>query len=248
MLKILFSPSESKSTLSPHKRNLENSLWEKEEFYKRLFCINLYNQILQEKNQAELSKLFGLKQQSQMEELLPINPLLCPTQKAALRYDGVAYKQLNYVSLNANAQDFIDTNVMIFSNLLGPILAGDYLPYYKLKQGENLRGFEGASYYKEAFSSKIDEWVEGNFIVDLRASFYEKFYTLKKPHIAMKFYKEGKILSHFAKAYRGLALKDLAINRPKDEEEFGKIAFEGLSLIDIKKFKLKKEYAYEIKI
>ncbi|MDR2080324.1 MAG: YaaA family protein [Campylobacteraceae bacterium] len=247
MLKILFSPSEDKNAFSPYENTLENSLWICEKFQSRKKCIDIYNKILSDKNEKELQQLFGIKNKKETAEFLPVKFFGCKTQKAVLRYTGVAYASLRYASLDAAAQEFIDKNVMIFSNLLGPLLAGDKVPYYKLKQGENLRGFDTSLHYKEAFSDKIDEWLSDNFTVDLRAVFYEKFYSLKKPHAAIKFYKNGKILSHFAKVYRGALLRSLAMYRPQSISDFEQITFENLYIKEIKKIALKTEYSFEIK-
>ncbi|MDR1007627.1 MAG: YaaA family protein [Campylobacteraceae bacterium] len=245
MLKILFSPSETKSNFSPTTVNLQNALWKAEKFPLRLKCIDLYNKIIQNNNKAELSKLFGLKHET--GKFLNIDTHLCLAQKAILRYIGTAYKSLGYISLDKNSQNFIDENVMIFSNLFGPVLAGNFLPYYKIKYGESLRGFDVGAYYKTGFESDIDKWLENGLIIDLRAAFYEKFYQLKTPYITMKFYKNGKIVSHFAKEYRGFILRKLAICRPCSIEEFQEVNFQNLTINDIKKSGSKIEYSYSIK-
>jgi cytoplasmic iron level regulating protein YaaA (DUF328/UPF0246 family) len=245
MLKILFSPSETKSSFSPVTVNLKNALWTAEKFHLRLECTEFYNKIVQDNNEAELLKLFGSKRE--IGKFLSIDTDLCLAQKAVLRYIGTAYKSLEYASLDKKAQEFIDKNVMIFSNLFGPILAGDFLPCYKIQQGESLRGFDICAHYKKSFESDIDKWLEGGLIIDLRAAFYEKFYQLKIPHVTMKFYKNDKIVSHFAKVYRGLILRELAICRPCDIEEFQEINFQNLTIRDIKKSNLKIEYSYNIK-
>ncbi|MDR3177871.1 MAG: YaaA family protein [Campylobacteraceae bacterium] len=246
MLKVLFSPSEDKNATSPHVSELENSLWSGGKFFSRKKCVDIYNEILSDKDEKELSKLFGFKNKKDIEKFSPLRFFAYESQKAVLRYSGVAYANLNYGDLQKASRDFIDNSVMIFSNLFGPILAGDKIPYYKLKQGESLRGFDTASYYKEIFSSDIDEWLGDDFAIDLRAVFYEKFYCLKKPHVAMKFYKNGKILSHFAKAYRGVVLRTLAIHKPQNISEFERINFQNLHIKEIKKMGFKTEYSFEI--
>jgi cytoplasmic iron level regulating protein YaaA (DUF328/UPF0246 family) len=246
MLKILFSPSEDKSLLSPMANSLENSLCFGKKFETRKKCIELYNDILRDKDEQELSKLFGLKNQNEIDKFAPIEYQNSSLQKAVLRYIGVAYAHLKYQTLDKKAQEFIDKNTLIFSNLFGPILAGDSIPYYKLKQGENLRDFDTAAYYKNAFTNEIDKWLEGAFIVDLRAAFYERFYIIKQPHISMKFYKNGKIASHFAKVYRGIALRDLAIHGPQNSSDFERINFKNLHIRDIKHIGKKSEYSFEI--
>ena len=45
--------------------------------------------------------------------------------KSIQRYSGIAFDALCYESLNKEEQNYIDNNVIIFSNLFGPIKAND---------------------------------------------------------------------------------------------------------------------------
>ena len=81
------------------------------------------------------------------------------------------------------------------------------IPDYKLKQGETFDNIKIEKFYNENFSSILDETLKDEDIIDLRAGFYEKFYKIKKPYTTMKFIKDGKVVSHWAKAYRGVILK-----------------------------------------
>lgn len=242
-MKILFSPSENKSDISPFINNIKNDLIFKKLFHQREFFINKYNDILKSKDETKIKKLSGLKN---IENIDTASLFEKPTQKAILRYDGIAYKYLDYKSLHVKEQEFIDENVIIFSNLFGPILAKDKIPNYKLKQGETIDGLKPELQYEKAFKDALDEFLKDEFIVDLRASFYEKFYKITSSYISLKFIKNGKIISHFAKAYRGFVLRELAKFKPKNENEFGEIRFKNLSLLEIKQFKNKKEYLFEI--
>ncbi|HIP02678.1 MAG TPA: peroxide stress protein YaaA, partial [Campylobacterales bacterium] len=143
-------------------------------------------------------------------------------------------------------REFIDKNMIIFSNLFGPILAGYYVPNYKLKQGEKLGSFVIEKFYKEHFSDTLDELLEDEFTIDLRAGFYLKFYKPKVAHITMKFLKEGKVVSHWAKAYRGSIAKELAHYQPENEQELQKIHFENLEIKEIIKRKNLNEYIFDI--
>ncbi len=62
----------------------------------------------------------------------------------------------------------------------------------------------------------------------------------------MKFLKNGKVVSHFAKAYRGSVLRNIAIKKPLTQEAFLQIPFEGLEIVEIRLNKLKSEYIYKI--
>ena len=126
------------------------------------------------------------------------------------------------------------------------ILIVDKVIDYKLKQGETFENLKIDKYYNDNFSEVLDEYLQDEDILDLRAGFYEKFYTIKKPHYSMKFVKDGKVVSHFAKAYRGEILKLLAQNKIKTFAELLALEIPNLSIIEIKEQKLKKEIVFSI--
>ena len=245
-MKILFSPSETKTPNSPIQKPLKSALWHSDLFHYRLEAIHSYDKFLTTGTNEQLSQLFGLKDQTLIDALKNQPLLEAPLQKAILRYTGVAYDYLSYLTLPKDAQRFIQNNVIIFSNLLGPLLAGDAIPNYKLKQGENIDGFAPEKHYKATFSTALDTFLEQELIIDLRAGFYEKFYTVSVPYLTCKFLKNGKSVSHWAKAYRGLLLRALAIHQPNSEDAFLAIPFEGLHVKEIIHKKFKKEYVFDI--
>ena len=83
-------------------------------------------------------------------------------------------------------------------------------------------------------------------IIDLRAGFYEKFYKINKPYTTMKFIKDGKVVSHWAKAYRGVILKLIAINNIKTIDELMNMQIENLKIEEITKQKLNTQIVYSI--
>ena len=195
---------------------------------------------------AAIQKLIGVKKESEIEAVMKTDIFHDPTMKAVERYTGVAYDYLDYPSLNADEQKFIDGNLLIFSNLFGPILAKDQIPWYKLKQGEKLGDFAIEKFYAQHFTPALDDYLHDAFVIDLRAGFYLKFYKLTQPYVTMKFIKNGKVVSHWAKAYRGTVVRELAKHRPQNEKMFSEIPFQNLSIVEIQKTKLKTEYIYEI--
>ena len=166
--------------------------------------------------------------------------------KAINRYDGVAFDYLEYSKLNKNEQDYIDNNVLIFSNLFGPISSGDLIPDYKLKQGETFNNLKIEKFYNDNFSQILDEYLQNEDIIDLRAGFYEKFYKINKPYTTMKFIKDGKVVSHWAKAYRGIILKLLSMNKIKTIDELMSMQINNLKIEEIKKQNNKTEIVYSI--
>lgn len=245
-MKILFSPSETKRAIGTAQPINEKSFSFPYLYEKRLYVLDQYQTLLEKADIPKLQQLFGLKDEHKVSVQASKNIFTSFTCKAIERYSGIAYDHLCFETLGKSAQTFLENNVMIFSNLFGPLLAKDLIPDYKLQQGESLDGFKTELFYKEHFSGAIDVLLENETIVDLRAGFYEKFYTLKCPYITMKFLKNEKVVSHFAKAYRGEVLRQIALHQPTDEKQLGEIGFEGLRIREILEQKLKREYVFDI--
>ena len=245
-MKILFSPSEAKYKDGDNYKITEKSFVFPELFQYRNQMINKYQSFIDNANNDEIAKLIGTKKQDVIDyyssDIFKRN-----TKKVIQRYDGVAYDYLKYEELNNTEKEYIDKNVIIFSNLFGPLLAGDLgLPDYKLKQGEKIDKLAVEVFYKEHFTKALDKYLEDEDVLDLRAGFYEKFYKLNKPYTTMKFIKDGKVVSHWAKAYRGIILNNISKNNVKNIDELMSIKFDNLSVSEIKKQKLKTEIIYNI--
>jgi hypothetical protein len=242
---ILFAPSEGKKeggTLPP--LNPDNLLFPKL-YSKRLDVIKQYEQVTRDGDDEALYELFGIKDTKVYERYrAPLS--LSPTMKAIERYDGVAYDYLNYQSLPSESKHYIDKNVILFSNLFGPIHAGDNIPDYKLKQGSAIGTFAPDKYYKEHFSASLDAMIGDQEILDIRAGFYDKFYIPTTQTTTLKFLKEGKVVSHWAKAYRGIVLREAAKHQSRTIEELLALNIEGLFLNEIVETKKKKEVIYTI--
>ena len=245
-MKILFSPSETKFKGGVSQKITKNSFLFPSLYDKRLEALQNYQSFVNTATNEQLSKLFGTKKQD-IIDYYKGDLLSKDIQKVIQRYDGVAYDYLNYPKLNSQAKQYIDQNLIIFSNLFGPILAGDVgLPDYKLKQGEKLKNFIFEKFYKEHFTSCLDEYLENEDILDLRAGFYEKFYKINKPYTTMKFIKNGKVVSHWAKAYRGIILAKVAQHNITSISQLMDLSIENLTIKEIIKQKLKTEIIYEI--
>ena len=245
-MKILFSPSETKRPGgTPPPLQAEDILFP-ELFDLRKTVLQRYANLLQHADDETLKRLFGVKKEDQLQANRSVDLFRDPTMKAVMRYTGVAYDYLDYDTLCETEQAYIDENMLIFSNLFGPLLARNRIPYYKLKQGEKIGDFAAEKYYAEHFTPALDDFLQEEFIIDLRAGFYLKFYKLKQPYVTMKFIKNGKVVSHWAKAYRGMVVRELAKYRPQNEKMFAEIPFKNLSVVEIQKSKLKTEYIYEI--
>ena len=245
-MKILFSPSETKIAGGDEISFNKSSFIFPELFEKRMEIVKQYNDFITSASKEELIKLFGTKKEDVIEQYSK-DLFKTPTTKVIQRYDGVAFDYLEYPKLNLDEKSYIDENVLIFSNLFGVLKAGDTgLPDYKLKQGETFSNLKIEKFYMDNFSKVLDEYLKDEDIIDLRAGFYEKFYKIEKSYVTMKFIKDGKVVSHWAKAYRGIILKLLAQNSISSIEELMSMQIENLKIEEIKKQKLKTEIVYSI--
>ena len=242
MLKILFSPSEGKNIGgNEEKKELLGSN------EARFEILNEYNNIIKNSDEEEICKLFGFKKFSDC--IAYINDIFnSPLMHAIQRYQGVAYNYLEYNSLNIDAQNYLKENTIIFSNLFGAVLGGDTIPNYKVKQGNDIGKIIPDKFYRERFSYQLDLYLSNDEILDLRAGYYDKFYKPNMPYTTLKFLKGGKVVSHWAKAYRGIVLREIAKANVKSMDEFMALEIEGLIAQEIKKIKNKTEIIYRIEI
>ena len=231
-MKILLAPSERKTKGGDNPPVSKISFIFPEIYEKRIEAVKKYDEFLQN---TEDIKNFGDDKTSIFKR---------PTKKAVLRYSGVAFDHLKYEELDEVSQNWIDENVYLFSNLFGVISAGDYIPNYTLKQGAK-PGFDIYSFHHNIFAPILDEINKTEHFIDLRAKFYEKIYKPKNA-VTFKFIKNGKVVSHFAKAYRGKLTAIIAKHRPKTIDEVLKIPFEDIKVVEIQEKKGIKEIVYNV--
>jgi cytoplasmic iron level regulating protein YaaA (DUF328/UPF0246 family) len=230
MLKILFSPSEGKNDggTSP-KSELFGASNARDEI------LNAYNTIALSKNEESIKELFGIKKFDACK--VYINDIFDSVLMPAIeRYQGVAYDYLKYSSLVNQAQEYLKENTIIFSNLYGPLLGGDTIANYKVKQGNSIATIVPDKFYKDRFSYQLDLYLGSHDILDLRAGYYDKFYKVTKPYTTLKFLKNGKTVSHWAKAYRGVFVKHLAQNHIKSIDEVFDMNIENLYIKELLKY------------
>jgi len=235
-MKILLAPAETKNSGGEEKPFCKENFSFEELFDKREEVFNIYEELIKDSTLEELSKWFGLKK---LEDVKKYKDTLRdkPTMKAIQRYNGVAFDALSYNTLDDKSKKYIDENVILFSNLFGPILAKDKIPEYKYKQGSKLPNINVEKFYMENFTDTLDQFVEDE-VIDLRAGFYEKYYKVKKANtLTFKFIKDGKVVSHWAKFYRGDLLKQIAKNQISNLSEFMDMPIQGLKLREIQEKK-----------
>lgn len=244
-MKILLAPSESKNTGGEKAFTLQNLLFPSL-LPQRTKLLHQYINILQQNDSSTLSKMFGLKKETDIQKYQKQDIIHQGTMKAIERYTGVAFDYLDYQTLEKSQKNTIDNNVIIFSNLFGAVRADDFIPDYKLKQGEAIGDIKVDKFYKTHSSKHLDAYLAEEEILDLRAGFYDKFYIPNKAYTSLKFIKEGKVVSHWAKAYRGIVLRHIAQNHIKSIDALIQLPIKGLEIKEHKTSKNKTEIIYEI--
>lgn len=244
-MKILFPPSESKNDTCKENPIDKNSFIFKNLFDFRMQALEKYENYVKNASIEALQELFGIKNKNEISNLKR-DLKKSPTQKAITLYSGVSYEYLNFNALDKEGKEYIFKNTLIFSNLFGVVKADDNLPFYKFKQGAKIDNFIIEKFYKEHFSKALDEYLENEDLLDLRAGFYDKFYTPKQKFSTYKFIKNGKVVSHFAKAYRGILLGLCAKIKAKSNKELLNHLPSNLSLKEIQNKGLKEEIVLEI--
>lgn len=245
-MKILLAPSETKKSGGEYSFDPSTLLFDVLAPH-RMKLLHTYTNVLQQGNMQDLSKMFGIKKEADILKYKKdiIHEL---TMKAIERYTGVAFDYLGYNELEMSAQQYVDENVILFSNLFGPIRANDLIPEYKLKQGEAVSDIKPEKFYNEHAADLIENYLKDEEILDLRAGFYDKFYKPDKSYTTLKFIKDGKVVSHWAKAYRGIVLREIAKAGIENMEDFMKLPIEGLSIQEIQTKKNKTEIIYTIDV
>lgn len=226
---ILFSPSEGKCSGGDgaFKDSVER-LFASD--VSRIRFIDAYELSLTLGSLKEKQELTGWKDKEKIESL-PKNLSTAAVMPALQRYTGVGYQYLDVNSLTPAQYDYLAKHVLIFSNLLGPVRGGDLIPETKLKQCTKFADINIANYYREHTTKALDELIQDEIVLDLRAEVYKKFYVPKGLVIEGVFLKDGKRMNHWSKAYRGLLLRAVACEQPKSIEDFLRMKIAGLKLL-----------------
>jgi uncharacterized protein len=243
-MKILLAPAETKRDGGDQTSYNQNNFYFKEFHNTRNTIVEHYEKLLKDNSIEELSLWFGLKK---LDECKKYKQSIVgkPTLKAIERYTGVAFDALEYTTLGKKEQKYCDENIVLFSNLFGPLRADDLIPDYKFKQGAELPTINVIKEYKEVIQEPLNQFLEDE-VIDLRAGFYDKFYKPAMPTITYKFLKDGKVVSHWAKFYRGNIVKQLAKNNITSFAELMTMELEDLKLLEIQERKNLKTLIMEI--
>ncbi|TLD82090.1 peroxide stress protein YaaA [Helicobacter sp. MIT 05-5293] len=211
-LKILFSPSEGK--IYPLYQEKDNSSLFDLSFVSDK-ALKAYMTMLQNASEEKICAVLGSKKIDLEELSLLQNLYNAPRIESIRLYNGVAYKALGFEELDSKTKDYLYKHVYIFSNLFGVLRAKECVPYYNVHQGKGFGDFGLKKIYQDTKVLLDKEFSQG-MVLDLRAEAYIKAYPIceksASDYYQIVFLKNGKKVSHYAKWYRGVYLRTLAIH------------------------------------
>ncbi|TMR08557.1 peroxide stress protein YaaA [Nonomuraea zeae] len=124
------------------------------------------------------------------------------TLPAAGLYTGVLYDNLGLNTLEDEARKRAEESVLIFSGLWGVVRITDHIPPYRLSMGVNLPPLGGlAAFWRPRITKELDR-IPG-LVVDLRSATYAGAWQPGARSAAVRVFRDGKVVSHMAKATRG---------------------------------------------
>ncbi|MEU4832878.1 peroxide stress protein YaaA [Streptosporangium sp. NPDC023615] len=146
-----------------------------------------------------------------------------PTLAAADLYTGVLYDNLGLASLSPEAAARAAESLVIFSGLWGVLRIGDRVPPYRLSMAVRLPPLGGlGAFWRPRITPLLD--AEPGLVVDLRSSTYAAAWRPGARGVAVRVLRQGKVVSHMAKATRGVIARSLLEGgvAPESPEELAK--------------------------
>ena len=125
-----------------------------------------------------------------------------PTMPALHRYTGVLFDALSAPTLPELAWD----RLAVGSALFGVVRAGDLIPRYRLSGGTKLDERTMRSRRGRLITEAL---AEEDFVVDLRSGAYQQLGRVPGA-VTVRVEKDGKVVSHFNKHYKGELARVLA--------------------------------------
>ncbi|MBB2913208.1 hypothetical protein FHS43_004506 [Streptosporangium becharense] len=147
-----------------------------------------------------------------------------PTLPAGELYTGVLYHNLGLSSLPAEAAARAAESLVIFSGLWGLLRITDRVPPYRLSMAVRLPPLGGLGvFWRRSVTSVLD--AEPGLVVDLRSGTYGAAWRPGVRAVAVRVLKDGKVVSHMAKATRGTVARRLLESgaNPRSPEELLKV-------------------------
>ncbi|GLW07939.1 UPF0246 protein [Microtetraspora sp. NBRC 13810] len=139
-----------------------------------------------------------------------------PALRAAELYTGVLYDNLGLATLGPAAAERAARQLVIFSGLWGLLRIEDRVPPYRLSMGVRLPPMGNLAAFWRPFVSEALGAVPG-LVVDLRSATYGAAWQPGERSVAVRVVRDGKVVSHMAKATRGAVARSLLTSGTEPE-------------------------------
>ena len=179
------------------------------------------SELLQVSAGPDAAKVLGLGPRAAEEGIKAnLGLFTMPCSPALNVYDGVLYSELDANSLSRKAMQTLTESTWIFSALFGALRPHDSIPDHRLAMGVRLPALGALSAW---WRPRLEEYLPatgGAPVVDLRSGVYQSAYPARSAHrveIRAVQVRKGKrrVLSHFAKLWRGKAARHLLESVPE---------------------------------
>ncbi|GAB2820919.1 peroxide stress protein YaaA [Lentzea nigeriaca] len=130
------------------------------------------------------------------------------TTPALLRYTGVLYDNLDFGTLKKAEKERAYRRLAVASALFGAIRGGDPVPAYRLSGGCTLPSHGSLRTLWKPVLEPVFKSAD-EFVVDLRSGAYSSLAKIPHAVVVRVITSEGKVVSHFNKAHKGLLARAL---------------------------------------
>ncbi|GAA5060270.1 hypothetical protein HNP84_004934 [Thermocatellispora tengchongensis] len=138
------------------------------------------------------------------------------TLPAARLYTGVLYDNLGLATLDAAALARAERRLVVFSGLWGLLRPQDRVPPYRLSMGVRLPPVGNlAAFWRPAIGEILDE--TPGLVVDMRSTTYAAAWRPGARAVSVRVVRDGKVVSHMAKATRGALARSLLLSDAEPE-------------------------------
>jgi uncharacterized protein len=138
------------------------------------------------------------------------------TMPAIERYTGVLYDALDFRSLTKAQKAKAHERLAVASALFGIARAGDPVPAYRLSGGNTLPLGSLRTIWKPVLEPVLND--VDDFVVDLRSGAYANLAKVPGSAQIRVITADGKIVSHFNKAHKGLLARAIVASRAEPSD------------------------------
>ncbi|GLZ31212.1 peroxide stress protein YaaA [Lentzea sp. NBRC 105346] len=156
-----------------------------------------------------------------------------PALPALARYTGVLYDALGFATLTAAERARAQQKLAVASALFGVVRGADPIPAYRLSGGNTLPALGSLrTLWKPVLEPVLAQ--REDFVVDLRSGAYANLAKVPGAAQVRVLTEDGKVISHFNKAHKGLLARAIATSRAEPGDLKGLVKLAQKAGIDLR--------------